>query len=254
MTHWGCRRFAGGASPSPSSPFRQRARPDRPQHRRPGRRLRQRASTWAFRCACSAPKAGAGGLRHAADGQRPVRLRHRPDRAGPAGQCPAWAPPCSVGQALMRNPLLAAPVAGLAWPPPASRCPKGWTARDAAGRLGQPLCAGGHRPVPAQTETASPAPECAAGAGQAVAAAGRHGGPGPGVRHAAAGAWTAVLMSALPIGTGLHAGAHSTRHPRFDPGLGAHHQPAGGLDQRPSHQLTSQLKALPCCLPPRSSS
>ena len=33
-----------------------------------------------------------------------------------------------VGQALMRNPLLAAPWPAWPGPPPASRCPKGWTA------------------------------------------------------------------------------------------------------------------------------
>ena len=143
-------------------------------------------------------------LRHAADGQRPVRLRHRPDRAGPpAGARPGRHP------AQGRPGADAQPAAGRARGRPglgrhrhrAAR--RAGPLRDAAGRLGQPLCAGGHRPVP--------------GADRAS--------PGPGVLRLVLGklllqpaataalaflvfdmpplwAWTAVLMSALPIGTG----------------------------------------------------
>ena len=169
-----------------------------------------------------------------------------------------------VGQALMRNPLLAAPVAGLAWAAGIA-LPEGLDRYvTLLGASASPCALVAIGLFLAQTETAS---------------------PGPGVLRLVLGklllqpaataalaflvfdmpplwAWTAVLMSALPIGTGPSCWRACTgatpadlaRHPRFDPGLGAHHQPAGGLDQRPSHQLTSQLKALPCCLPPRSSS
>ena len=104
----------------------------------------------------------------------------------------------------MRNPLLAAPVAGLAWAATGIALPEGLDRRDAAGRLGQPCALVAIGLFLAQTETAS---------------------PGPGVLRLVLGklllqpaataalaflvfdmpplwAWTAVLMSALPIGTG----------------------------------------------------
>ena len=92
-----------------------------------------------------------------------------------------------VGQALMRNPLLAAPVAGLAWAATGIALPEGLDRYvTLLGASASPRWC--HRPAGGHRRPGQPRPRrAAAGAGQAAAAAGRHGGPGlPGVRHAAA--------------------------------------------------------------------
>lgn len=110
-----------------------------------------------------------------------------------------------VGQALMRNPLLAAPVAGLAWAATGIALPEGLDRYvTLLGASASPCALVAIGLFLAQTETAS---------------------PGPGVLRLVLGklllqpaataalaflvfdmpplwAWTAVLMSALPIGTG----------------------------------------------------
>ena len=132
MTHWGyVGAFAGGIAITFVAGFAGRRRgaraPDRPQHRRPGRRLRQRGvhGHSAVRGPVRRRKPGAGGVATLLTASVlfgcAIALIELDRQQAPG----LGATLLKVGQALMRNPLLAAPVAGLAWAATGIALPEG---------------------------------------------------------------------------------------------------------------------------------